>query len=92
MLEPVPGQGGRRVGQIGGKILPAHIYHNEEERWHELLTCLVLFRSIAPPLSLGVVGTYPVHSVWFPNSLLLEGNRPFSEFWARTSGPRYLGY
>jgi hypothetical protein len=29
---PVPGQGGSRVGQTGGKILPAHVYRNEEER------------------------------------------------------------
>jgi hypothetical protein len=37
MPETVPGRGGRRVRQTGGKILSAHVYHNEEERWCELL-------------------------------------------------------
>jgi hypothetical protein len=34
---------------------------------------LVLFRMVAPPLQLGVVGPYPVHGVGFPNHLSLEG-------------------
>jgi hypothetical protein len=42
MLGPISGQGGRRVGQTGGKILPAHIYRNEEERWCGLLLSSVL--------------------------------------------------
>jgi hypothetical protein len=28
---PVLGRGGTQAGQIGGKILPAHVYRNEEE-------------------------------------------------------------
>jgi hypothetical protein len=31
MLEPILGQGGRQVGQTSGKILPTHIYCNEEK-------------------------------------------------------------
>jgi hypothetical protein len=31
MPGPIPGRGGRRAGQTGGEILPAHVYHNEEE-------------------------------------------------------------
>jgi hypothetical protein len=37
MLGPVLGRGGSQVGQTGGKILPVHVYRNEEERWHILL-------------------------------------------------------
>jgi hypothetical protein len=40
----------RRVGQIGGDILPAQAYRNKEERWSELLLGSVLFRLVAPPL------------------------------------------
>jgi hypothetical protein len=32
MLVLVPGWGGRRVRQIGGEILPTHVYCNEKER------------------------------------------------------------
>jgi hypothetical protein len=32
MSGPVPGQGGMQARQIGGEILLAHVYHNEEER------------------------------------------------------------
>jgi hypothetical protein len=53
--------------------MPAHIYHNKEERWGALLTCSVLFRLVAPPLQPGVVEPYPVRGVWFPSHLLLEG-------------------
>jgi hypothetical protein len=28
---PIPGQGGSRVRQTGGEILPAHVYHNEDK-------------------------------------------------------------
>jgi hypothetical protein len=31
MLGPVSGWGGRRAGQTGGEILPAHVYGNEEK-------------------------------------------------------------
>jgi hypothetical protein len=31
MPEPIPGWGGRRAEQTGGKILPTHVYCNEEK-------------------------------------------------------------
>jgi hypothetical protein len=77
MLGPVPGQGGRRNGKTGGEILPAHVYCNEEKRRFGLLSGLVLFRLVAPPLQIGVVGPYPVWGMWFLNRLLLEGTNHF---------------
>jgi hypothetical protein len=44
----VSGREGRRVGQTGGEILCAHVYHNEEERWCGVLPGSVLFRLVAP--------------------------------------------
>jgi hypothetical protein len=41
MPGPVLGRGGIQVGQISGKILLAHVYRNEEERWCGLLSGLV---------------------------------------------------
>jgi hypothetical protein len=70
---PSPGRGGRWNGQIGGEILPAHVYRNEEKRMCGLLPSLVLFRLVAPPLQSRVVGPYPIRDVWFSNRLLLEG-------------------
>jgi hypothetical protein len=63
MPRPVPSQGGRQVGQTGGKIPPAHVYRNKEEGWRGLLPGLVLFRLVTPPLQLGVVGSYPTQGV-----------------------------
>jgi hypothetical protein len=60
MPGPVSGRQGRWVRQEGGKILPAHVYRNEEERWCGLPLDLVLFRLAVPPLQPGVVGPYPV--------------------------------
>jgi hypothetical protein len=31
MPGPILGLGGRRVGQTGGEILPAHVYRNEKK-------------------------------------------------------------
>jgi hypothetical protein len=45
----------------------------EEECGHVLLSGLALFRLVAPPLQLGVVGPHLVWGVWFPSRLLLEG-------------------
>jgi hypothetical protein len=58
--------------QIGGEILSAHIYRNEEKRWCRLLPDLVLFRLVAPTLQPGVVGPCPVWVVWLPSHLLLD--------------------
>jgi hypothetical protein len=77
MLGPVP----RWVRQIGGKILPARIYRNEEERWRRLLLDSVLFRLVAPPLQPGVVEPYLVWIVWFPSHLLLERTGHVQNFW-----------
>jgi hypothetical protein len=60
MPGPIPGRGGRRVGQTGSKILPAHDYHHEEKHSYGLLTGSFLFRLVAPPLQPGVVGPYLV--------------------------------
>jgi hypothetical protein len=73
MLVPISGWGGRRVRQTCGKILLAHIYHNEEERWCGLLPDSVFFRLVTPSLQLGVVRSYLVRGVWFLSHLLLEG-------------------
>jgi hypothetical protein len=73
MPVPVPGRGGRRAKQTGGKILPAYIYRNKEERWCGLLPGSVLFRLVAPPLQPVLVGSYLVRGVWFHSRLLLEG-------------------
>jgi hypothetical protein len=72
MLETILGQGGRQVRQTGGKILSAHIYHDEEERWCGSFLGSVLFRLVTPPLQPGVVGLYSVQGVWFPSYFLLE--------------------
>jgi hypothetical protein len=69
----VPSWGGRRVGLIGGKILPAHVYHDEEKRWCRLLSGSILFWFVVPPLQPGAVGSYPIWDVWFSSHLLLEG-------------------
>jgi hypothetical protein len=73
MPKPVPGRGGRQVGQIGGEILSVHDYRNEGKRWRRLLPSSVLFRLVTSPLQQGVVESYPVRGVWFPSRLLLEG-------------------
>jgi hypothetical protein len=52
--------GGRRNGQTGGEILPAHIYQNEEKRMCGLLSGFILFRLVASTLQPRVVGPYPV--------------------------------
>jgi hypothetical protein len=76
----VPGQGGRWSWQLGGEILLAHVYYNEDERWCRLLLGLVLFRLVAPLLQPGVVGPYLVRGVWFPSHLLLEGTSRVQNF------------
>jgi hypothetical protein len=73
MLGPIPGQGGKRNGQTGDEILPAHVYHNEGKRRCGFLIGLVFFRLVTPPLQPGVVVPYLVWGVWFPSHLLLEG-------------------
>jgi hypothetical protein len=66
----------RRIysGLTGGKILIARGYRDVREDQYGSLLGLTLFRLVAPPLQLGVVGPYPVHGTWFPSHLSLEGN------------------
>jgi hypothetical protein len=80
MPGPIPRRGGRQARQTGSKILPAHAYRNEEERWCGLLSGSVLFRLVAPPLQLRVVGPYLVQCVWFPSRLLLNGTGHIQNF------------
>jgi hypothetical protein len=47
----------------GDKILPTRDYRNEKKQWCGLLSDLVLFRLVAPPLQAGVVGLYLVQGV-----------------------------
>jgi hypothetical protein len=73
MPRSVLGQGARWNGLTSGEILLAHDYHNEGKRWYGLLSGLVLFRLVATPLQLGVVGPCLVRDGWFPSHLLLVG-------------------
>jgi hypothetical protein len=74
MLGPIPGQGGRWNGQIGGEILPIHVYHNEEKRMCGLLPGSVLLRLVVLPLQAGVVGSCPIRGIWFSSHLSLKRN------------------
>jgi hypothetical protein len=53
---------------------------------------LVLFRLVAPPLQLGVVGSFPDTGCMVLQPFAAGGNRSYQEFWAVTGGRRYLGY
>jgi hypothetical protein len=50
----------------GGDVLPACSYWDGKKDWCRVLTVLVLFRLVVPPLLPGVVGPYLVQSIWFP--------------------------
>jgi hypothetical protein len=76
----IQGRRGSQVGQSGGEIMPAHIYRNEKKRWQGLLPCSDLFRLMAPPLQLVVIGSYPGYGVWFPSYLLLEETSRIKNF------------
>jgi hypothetical protein len=71
MPGPIPGSGERWNGLTSGEILPACDYCNEGKRWRALLTGLILFRLVSPPLQAGVVGPYLVRGVWIPSYLPL---------------------
>jgi hypothetical protein len=47
---------------------------------HGLLSGLVLFRLVAPPVQSRVVGSYLVQGVWFPSHLSLEGTGRIQNF------------
>jgi hypothetical protein len=80
MLGPILGRGGMCNGHTCGKILPAHVYRNEEKRRCGLLPGLVIFKLVAPPLQLGVLGPYLVQGIWFPGPMLLEGTGHIQNF------------
>jgi hypothetical protein len=63
----------RQSGLTSDEILHVHVYRDGRTYWHGLLSGLVLFRSVVPPLQSGVVGPYPVRGVWFLSRLPLEG-------------------
>jgi hypothetical protein len=41
---------------------------------------LVLFSLVVPHFQTGVVGSYPIRSIWFPSHLLLEGTGSYPDF------------
>jgi hypothetical protein len=53
-------------GQTGGEILPVRGYHYGREDWFGLILGLVLFRLVAPPLQLEVVGPYIIWGCLVP--------------------------
>jgi hypothetical protein len=61
--------------------MPTDDYHNRGKYCHALLSGLLLFRLVVPPLQLGVVGPYPVWGVWLLSHLLLEGTECIQIFW-----------
>jgi hypothetical protein len=63
----------RLTGLTGGEILPTHSYQYGGKYWCGLLSGLVLFSLVIPPLKPGVVGSYLVWGTWFPSHLSLEG-------------------
>jgi hypothetical protein len=90
MLGPIPGQGGRWVGQTGGKILPAHVYRNEEERWCGLLLSSVL--GWWPLLFSKSGGAVSDTGCMVSQPFAAGGNRLYLEFWVITGGLWYSGY
>jgi hypothetical protein len=73
------GVGGRPGRQLVKYCLPTTII-NERKRWRGLLSGLILFRLVAPPLLPRVVGPYSVWGVWFCIHLLLEGTGHIKKF------------
>jgi hypothetical protein len=61
-----------RLRQTCGEILSTHVYRKAKKWWCRLPPNLVLFRLVAPPLQIEVVGPYLVCGVWFPSHLPLE--------------------
>jgi hypothetical protein len=76
MPGPVSSRGGRRAGQIGGKILPAVM----RKRGGADCSRVQFFLGWWPLLFSGVVGPYLVWGVWFSSRLLLEGTNHIQNF------------
>jgi hypothetical protein len=64
-------EGGGTVRQVVKSFLPTPNVERKKRK-RGLLLGLVLFRLVAPPLQLGVVGIYLVWGVWFPSHLPLD--------------------
>jgi hypothetical protein len=68
-VSPQLKEGGGMVRQVAKSCMPAPIVGWKKGK-RGLLSGLVLFSLVAPPLQPGVVGLYPVRGVWFSNHLL----------------------
>jgi hypothetical protein len=77
---------GRCVGQTGGEILLAHVYHNEEKRCHGLLPVSLLFR-LVPPSSASSSGAISSTRCMVPQLFTVGENMSYQEYWAITGGP-----
>jgi hypothetical protein len=53
---------------------------------------LVLFRLVAPPLQLRVMGQFPDMRCMILQPFAAEGNRSYLEFWTLTGSPWFSGY
>jgi hypothetical protein len=75
MPGPISGRGGRRVGQTGGEILPAHIYYNEEN----VIVCITLGLSYfyvgAPSSSVKSGGAISGMRCMVPQPFTARGNQ-----------------
>jgi hypothetical protein len=67
------------VRQVTKSCLPVPIVGWKKGK-RGLLSGLVLFRFVAPPLQPGVVRFYPIWGVWFPSRLPLEGPSRIQNF------------
>jgi hypothetical protein len=67
------------VKQVVKSCVPVPIVE-WKKRKRGLLTRLVLFKLVAPPLQPGLVGLYLVWGVWFPSRLPLEGTGCIQNF------------
>jgi hypothetical protein len=92
MPRPILGRGGWWVRQTCGKILPAHVFRNEEERWRRLNSRSILFRLVTPPLQPGSGGAISGTWCMVPKPFATGGNQSYPKFWVVTVGARYLGY
>jgi hypothetical protein len=81
MPAPKLGRGGRRARQIGGEILPTHIYYSEGK-------VTVWCPSSSARSSGAIFGTWCM----VPQPFAVGGNRSYPEFSVITSAPQYPGY
>jgi hypothetical protein len=89
MPGPIVGQGGRRNGQIGGEILPAHGYRKQGKAMAWITPRFSTFK-VGGPFSLARSGgaIYGMGCT-VPQPFVVGGNRSYQELWAVTCDPRY---